>query len=416
MSDAGVRVRLLGPITFGDGDAASPRLRRLITALALGRGTTVSESTLIDAVWGDDGELPANPARSLQTYVSRLRGLLGADAIERTGGGFRLVAEHVQLDITEFEHQLESARAAHAQADDRAAVAAYEAALALWTGDAIGEFADEDWAMPEARRLDELRVDAQEQRAELLIGLDDVDGELLADLERLAVEHPHRDGPTRELMVALYRAGRQADALAAFGRHKRQLATDLGLDPSAELVQLESQILTDDPAISASGRGRALRDYEITERLGEGAFSIVYRGRQPSVDRDVAIKQIRAELANRPEFIKRFDAEAHLVARLEHPNIVPLYDYWREPDSAYLVMRLLRGGSLETALYAGRWDLEPTVQLMGQIGGALAAAHRAGVVHRDVKPANILLDDTGNAYLTDFGIALEADAAVDPAA
>jgi len=387
--EAGVRVRLLGPVAVegGPDEPLGPRLRGLVAALALGRGMPVSEAALIDALWGNDGDLPANPTRSLQTYVSRLRSQLGTESIERTGDGYRLVADQVRLDIAEFELELDEARSAHAQADDRRAITSLEAALSLWSGDALGEFADESWAMPEARRLDELRLDAQEQRADLLIGLDDIDGPLLADLERLAGDHPHREGPTRSLMVGLYRSGRQADALAAFARHRDQLATDLGLDPSEQLTLLESQILTDDPAVASSNQTRPLRGYEIIERLGEGAFSIVYRATQPSVDRQVAIKQIRAELANRPDFIRRFEAEAHLVARLEHPNIVPLHDYWREPDSDYLVMRLLRGGTLETSLRSGPWDLEATVAMIGQIGGALAAAHRAGVVHRDVKTA-----------------------------
>ena len=163
-------------------------------------------------------------------------------------------------------------------------------------------------------------------------------------------------------------------------------------------------------------RGRSLRGYQIMERLGEGAFSIVYRGTQPSVGRDVAIKQIRAELANRPEFIRRFEAEAHIVARLEHPHIVPLYDYWREPNSAYLVMRLVSGGSLESAIADGPLAEDRVEKLVTHIGSALAISHCAGVVHRDVKPANILLDDDGNAYLTDFGIALEAADSADPEA
>ena len=157
-----------------------------------------------------------------------------------------------------------------------------------------------------------------------------------------------------------------------------------------------------------------LRGYELGERIGEGAFAIVYRATQPSVGRTVAIKQIRSELANRPEFIRRFEAEAQLVARLEHPHIVPLYDYWREPDSAFLVMRWLRGGSLAQALLDGPWPVERTIKMMTQIGEATQAAHRAGVVHRDIKPENVLLDDEGRSYLTDFGIALEHSDGADP--
>ncbi len=131
----------------------------------------------------------------------------------------------------------------------------------------------------------------------------------------------------------------------------------------------------------------------------------MYRGLQPAVGREVAIKVVREELANRPEFIRRFEAEAHLVARLEHPHIVPLYDYWREPYSAWLVMRLFRGGTLEDHIAKRTLALDDVVKIATQIGGALEAAHRAGVVHRDVKPANVFLDGEGNAFLGDFGIA-----------
>ncbi|MFQ5554330.1 MAG: protein kinase, partial [Acidimicrobiia bacterium] len=178
---------------------------------------------------------------------------------------------------------------------------------------------------------------------------------------------------------------------------------DLGL--SDRVFRLTNPDLVAYSPSAGGDVGRKLRGYELIERIGEGGFGVVYRARQPGVGREVAIKVVRADLANDPEFIRRFDAEAQLVARLEHPYVVPLYDYWREPDGAYLVMRWMRGGNLKTALRTGPWQLDATVQLMGQIGGALALAHRHGVVHRDIKPANILIDEEGNAYLSDFGIA-----------
>ena len=148
-----------------------------------------------------------------------------------------------------------------------------------------------------------------------------------------------------------------------------------------------------------------MRGYELREQVGSGDFGVVYRAYQPSVGREVAIKVIRPELVNQPSFVRGFEAEAQLVAQLEHPHLVPLYDYWRDPEGAYLVMRWLRGGSLRQALERGPWNLEPASRLLSQVGGALAYAHRQGVVHRDVKPANVLLDEDGNAYLSDFGIA-----------
>ncbi len=151
--------------------------------------------------------------------------------------------------------------------------------------------------------------------------------------------------------------------------------------------------------------GRAIRGYTLGEKIGAGAFGAVYRAVQPLVEREVAIKIILPKHANHPDFIRRFEAEAQLVARLEHPHIVPLYDYWREPGVAYLVMRLLRGGNAQELIERGPLSLDQIVRLLEQIGSALQAAHRSGVVHRDLKPSNVLLDEDGNVYLADFGIA-----------
>jgi WD40 repeat protein/serine/threonine protein kinase/DNA-binding XRE family transcriptional regulator len=151
--------------------------------------------------------------------------------------------------------------------------------------------------------------------------------------------------------------------------------------------------------------GRAIRGFNLGERLGAGGYGVVYRAVQPLVEREVAIKIILPQYANHPDFIRRFEAEAQLVARLEHPHIVPLYDYWREPGVAYLVMRLLRGGSLAGLLNHGPLPLPTVSQVMEQIGLALHTAHQMGVIHRDLKPANVLLDEHSNAYLADFGIA-----------
>lgn len=150
--------------------------------------------------------------------------------------------------------------------------------------------------------------------------------------------------------------------------------------------------------------GRDIKGYRLIEVLGVGGFGAVYRASQPAIGREVAIKMILPAFANQPNFIRSFENEAQLVARLEHPHIVPLFDYWREPDGAFLVMRLLRY-NLHDAIGAGPFTLERASKVIDQIGSALTVAHRNGVVHRDLKPANILLDDDSNAYLADFGIA-----------
>jgi WD40 repeat protein/DNA-binding SARP family transcriptional activator len=158
-------------------------------------------------------------------------------------------------------------------------------------------------------------------------------------------------------------------------------------------------------ALGPGAFGRSVRGYELREQVGRGDLGVVYRAYQPTVGREVAIKVIGPELVNQPSFVHRFESEAQLVAQLEHPHLVPLYDYWRDPEGAYLVTRWLRGGSLRQALDRGPWNLEPASRLLSQVGGALAYAHRQGAVHRNVKPANVLLDGDGNGYLADFGIA-----------
>ena len=121
---------------------------------------------------------------------------------------------------------------------------------------------------------------------------------------------------------------------------------------------------------------------------------MVYRAHQSVVTRDVAIKVVSPKYANQPEFIRRFESEAQVVARLEHPHIVPLYDFWREPDSTCLVMRYLRAGSLRDLIEReGKLDIALTAKIVEQVGSALNFAHNSGVVHQDIKADNIFLDD-----------------------
>ncbi|MGD2156584.1 MAG: serine/threonine-protein kinase [Anaerolineales bacterium] len=137
---------------------------------------------------------------------------------------------------------------------------------------------------------------------------------------------------------------------------------------------------------------QTIRGYQLRERIGAGGFGEVYRAYQAVVEREVAIKVILPVYANHPDFIRSFESEARIITRLEHPHIVPLYDYWREPDGAYLVMRWLPGGNLRQSLQETPWDPPRASRMLDQIASALAIAHNRGVVHRDLKPENILLD------------------------
>ncbi|HLU08384.1 MAG TPA: protein kinase, partial [Oceanobacillus sp.] len=146
----------------------------------------------------------------------------------------------------------------------------------------------------------------------------------------------------------------------------------------------------------------------VQERIGRGGMATVYRAHQPSVNRSVALKIITLDpsLGEDNEFRRRFEQEANVIASLEHIHILPIYDYGIiNNEVAYLAMRLLRGGSLTDLLRAGPLNLDRTADIFTQLARGLAYAHSKGVIHRDLKPSNILLDDTGNAYLTDFGLA-----------
>ncbi len=157
---------------------------------------------------------------------------------------------------------------------------------------------------------------------------------------------------------------------------------------------------------------RRIKGYELREWVGAGGSGAVYRAYQTSIGREVAIKVILPQYANQPEFIRRFEVEAQLIARLEHPYIVPLFDYWRDPDGAYLVMRWLPS-NLRLSLERGAWSAEMAARMLEQLAGALTIAHREGVIHRDIKPENILLDEDKNAYLADFGIAKDTHVKTD---
>lgn len=151
--------------------------------------------------------------------------------------------------------------------------------------------------------------------------------------------------------------------------------------------------------------GSNLGPYRILEQIGEGGMATVYKAYQPSMDRYVAIKVLPPYHADDPQFIERFTHEARVIAKLEHQNILPVYDFGEEDSISYLVMRYLEGGTLTRLMKYGRLSLIDIGDLFKQTCAGLDYAHRQGVIHRDVKPANVMIDTEGAVYLTDFGIA-----------
>lgn len=151
--------------------------------------------------------------------------------------------------------------------------------------------------------------------------------------------------------------------------------------------------------------GKTLGQFEILEEIGRGGMATVYRARQRSINRVVAIKVLPRALLHDPGFVERFTREVDVIAHLEHPHILPIYDYGEAEGLPYIAMRYLAGGSMAQLLRRGLPPVESLVRPLLQIAQALDHAHQQGIIHRDLKPGNILLDEKGNAYLTDFGIA-----------
>ncbi|MBK6795031.1 MAG: serine/threonine protein kinase [Anaerolineales bacterium] len=145
--------------------------------------------------------------------------------------------------------------------------------------------------------------------------------------------------------------------------------------------------------------------YEIKSELGRGGMATVYRAFDPSFDREVAIKVLPREMLHDPQFRSRFEREIKMIASLEHPAIVPVYDVGNEDGQPYFVMRFMNGGSLSDLIEAGSIPIQDTARLVEKIAQGLAYAHRKGIIHRDLKPDNILFDENGEPFISDFGVA-----------
>jgi DNA-binding SARP family transcriptional activator len=242
--------RVLGPLEVIDDGEPVPlggaKQRALLAVLLLHANTVVSRHRLIDELWGTSP--PETAQTALQVHISQLRKRLGREAISTRAPGYAINVERGELDLDRFE-ELVSAASGRSQSPHEAATALREA-LALWRGAPLADL-DDTLARPERTRLEEARLSVLEQRvdADLRLG---GGSELVPELERLVVEHPLRERLRGQLMLALYRAGRQADALDVYRRGRRALAEELGLEPDEALQRLEKAILVHDPSLNAT--------------------------------------------------------------------------------------------------------------------------------------------------------------------
>jgi predicted ATPase/DNA-binding SARP family transcriptional activator len=247
--------RILGPLeVLEDGHAVNvggAKQRALLAVLLLNANRVVPRDGLIEAVWGE--RAPETAPKALQVYVSRLRKTLGHERVVTGNSGYQLAVVPGELDLERFQ--------------TLAAAERFEEALGLWRGAALADFVYEPFAQVEMARLEELRLACVEERidADLALGLH---GAVVAELEALVLEHPLRERFRGQLMLALYRSGRQADALEAYQNARRALSEELGLEPSTELRELQQSILNQDGRLVAPESQRESTP-EPTARGGE---------------------------------------------------------------------------------------------------------------------------------------------------
>src|SRR4051812_35478063 len=228
--------------------------RALLAVLLLQRGEVVSSDRLIDALWGEHP--PATAAKSLQVHVSHLRKALGAGPIVTRGHGYLLATAPDEVDVDRFERAADAGRRLLAAGEAERAAATLTEGLRMWCGPPLADFAYEPFAATEAARLAELRIAAREDRmdADAALGRH---AALVAELEALVRAHPLRERLRGQLMLALYRCGRQADALDRYRQGREALVGELGLEPGRELRGLEQAILRQDPELDGPRRARA---------------------------------------------------------------------------------------------------------------------------------------------------------------
>jgi serine/threonine protein kinase len=417
--------RILGPLEVEGPDGVlslgGAKQRVVLAHLILRADRPVPIDLLIDGLWGE--EPPETARNTLQTYVYRLRQVLGDDRISSEAGGYVLRADAAEIDAARFEAMVKAAKA-DLPTDPPKAAAALSEALTLWRGAPLADLSSEPSLRGEIARLEELHLSATEHRiaAEIATGGHST---VVSELEALTDRYPLRERMWVNLILALYRLGRQAEALAAYQRAREVLADELGTEPSQELQRLHEQILQRDASLGLSEPARQtvrpsrvdlqpgteVASYRIVRILGRGGMSVVYLAEHDWLQRKVALKVLAPQLADDERFRERFVRESRLAASLDHPNVIPIYEAGASGGELFIAMRFVEGSDLRTLLQE-EGALEPAraLGILRQVAAALDAAHEQGLVHRDVKPANVLLararssEPVEHVYLSDFGL------------
>lgn len=422
-----VQLRVLGGATLANdkgpvhGRAAHRRRIALLTVLASTSHGSVRRERLADLLWPDP---EAKPLHSLAESLHILRAELHRDIVLTPGNEVSLNLEVVQCDVVEFRAAI--------QAEE------WDQAVTLYAGPFLdGFFVDrapefEQWAEEErtvlgrsyARALEALAVRAE--RAGDALGATEWWG-------RLAVHDPYSTRVALRHMAALAGAGERARAVQFGTAFVRRLREELEIEPEAEVLEWLERLRVEAPRIAASAlplgepplpseapkeRDRTEEsapclpqlssEFDVLRRIGEGSVATVYLAREPALGRLVAIKVLADRFVSDTVAERRFEREARASARIQHPNVATVFRIGRTTAGVpFLVLPYVDGGSLEDRLAAaGRLPLAEVRRYVGQTAAALAAAHRMGIVHRDLRPANLLYDRSADrVLLSDFGLA-----------
>jgi DNA-binding SARP family transcriptional activator len=380
-----VEFRILGPLeVVEDGRAlrlGSRKQRALLALLVLHAGKVVSRDRLIDDLW--HGEPPAAAEITLRSHISRLRSAVGAARLPSRTPGYVLLVAPEELDVTRCERLLVEGREALAQGRATVAAERLRSALALWRGPALCDVAYEPFAQGEIGRLDELRIAIIEERIEADLALAR-HTDLVGELEALVAEHPLRERLRGQLMLALYRSGRQAEALERYRQARRALTDELGLEPSDALKHLQRAILAHEPSleppraapavavdgVDAGGAGGFVgRERELRELLGGLEAALGGEGRLFLISGEPGIGKSR--LLERLVFGARERGGAALVGRCWEAGGAPAYWPWVQVLRAYVRDRdpeLVRG-----QLGQGASDLAQILPELNELYGELAA-------------------------------------------
>jgi len=423
-----MELRILGPVSAAHNGVpvslGGPRQRAALALLILRANTVVSTDRMLDDLYGED--LPAAARKSLQSFVANLRREVNQEQEIILGQrpGYLIKAESSQIDALHFEDLVRRARKLLAE-DPATARSLLTAALDLWSGPPLADVGHLSPVLEwEAQRLDDARLEAVALRIEAAL----TEGEgssLVPELDALTAEYPLRERFWAQLMQALYRSGRQAEALRTYQRACAVLGEELGIEPSPELRTLEEQILLQDPDLGPAltklssaepalrpEPGRTLHGYEIRSQISIGRWGATYLAYQPTLGRRVSLTAVSPDTANSPDFVRRFENDVRRVASLEHPSIVPLLDAWRVPGAAYIATKWIDAPLLSEMILAGEMSRSLVAQVVEHIGSALAAAHRRGIAHGSVDGDHVFVTDNG-PLLSTPAVAARPDAQSD---